>query len=56
MDELKKKLIDVANESDLPFEAIYYVIKDFYRDAEESYRAYLDKDKEKEDTVAALDE
>lgn len=32
--ELKQKLLDICNQSGLPFEAIYFVIKDLWRDAE----------------------
>lgn len=48
MDELKQKLIDTANASGLPFEAVYYVIKDFYRDATESYKSFLESQKQTE--------
>lgn len=32
--ELKQKLLDVCNQSGLPFDAVYFVIKDLWRDAE----------------------
>lgn len=40
MDELREKLIKEMNEANLPPEAIFYVIKDVYRDVVESYEAY----------------
>jgi hypothetical protein len=33
MEELKKNLIKLCNESGLPLEAVVFVIKDLYRDA-----------------------
>ena len=39
MEELKNKLIDVCNESQLPLEAILFVTKDLWRDVEETLRA-----------------
>ena len=38
MEELKQKLIEACNESDLPLEAIYFVTKDLWRDAEATLR------------------
>ena len=32
--ELKQKLLDICNQSGLPFDAVYFVIKDLWRDAE----------------------
>ena len=40
MEELKQKLINVCNESGLPLEAIVFVTKDLWRDAEETYRQF----------------
>lgn len=40
MEELKKKLIDIVNESALPAEAIWFVVKDFYRDIDDTYQEY----------------
>ena len=39
MEELKQKLIDVCNESELPLEAILFVTKDLWRDVEDTIRA-----------------
>lgn len=41
MEELKQKLLQVVNESDLPLEAIYYVSKDFFRDVDGAYKDFL---------------
>lgn len=40
MDEFKSNLIKVTNESNLPIEAIYFVVKDFYRDVEDAFKQY----------------
>lgn len=34
MEELRQKILDLCNESELPLEAIYFVVKDIWRDAE----------------------
>ena len=47
MEQLKQDLLNKVNErlnskeSFLPLEAIYYVVKDFYRDVEDAYKNYL---------------
>ena len=38
MEELKQKLINLCNESGLPLEAIYFVVKDLFRDVDETLR------------------
>ena len=40
MEELKLQLVDVCNASGLPLEAIVFVTKDLWRDAEDALRAY----------------
>ena len=40
MEEFKSNLIKVTNESNLPIEAIYFVVKDFYRDVEDAFKQY----------------
>ena len=53
MEELKAKLLEDCNSSGLPLEAILFVVKDLYRDAEETFRAFKaqqEKEKDKEDT------
>ena len=34
MEELKQKIINLCNESQLPLECIYFVVKDVWRDVE----------------------
>lgn len=38
MEELKQKLLDLCNESNLPLEAILFVTKDLWRDVESALR------------------
>lgn len=38
MEELKQQLINIINQSKLPAEAIYFVVKDFYRDVFDEYQ------------------
>lgn len=40
MEEFKNNLIKITNESNLPIEAIYFVVKDFYRDVEDAFKQY----------------
>ena len=52
MEELKRKLLQVVNESGLPLEAIYYLVKDLYRDVDDTYQRYLkefEKQEQKEE-------
>ena len=41
MELFRKKLIEVINDSDLPFDARYYVIKDVYRDVLDLYENFI---------------
>ena len=41
MEPLKQQLLQLANNSQLPLEAIYYVVKDFYRDVDDAYKQAL---------------
>lgn len=41
MEQFRRLLIEVFNNSDLPFDARYYVIKDVYRDVLELYENFL---------------
>lgn len=43
MEEFRKNLIEVINNSELPFDARYYVIKDVYRDVFELYEKMLEE-------------
>jgi hypothetical protein len=47
MEELKKQIINYCNESGLPLEAIVFVLKDAWRDAQESFEIYKEKMKNK---------
>lgn len=40
MEELKLQLVDICNASGLPLEAIVFVTKDLWRDAEDALRTY----------------
>ena len=40
MEKLRLKLIEDINASGLPLEAIVFVIRDVYRDAQETYQKY----------------
>lgn len=40
MEELKRKIINLCNESGLPLEAILFVTKDVWRDVEDTLRNY----------------
>lgn len=51
MDELRTNIIKLCNESKLPIEAIYFVIKDIYRDSQELLNEYkISKLKEENET------
>lgn len=41
MEQLKQQLLQLVNNSQLPMEAIYYVVKDFYRDVDDAYKQAL---------------
>lgn len=45
MEELKNKLLDDCNNSELPLEAIYYIVKDLFRDVSDTYDRYLKQKK-----------
>lgn len=54
MVELKNKIVALCNESELSIEAVLFVLKDLYRDAQESYTHYIEgkqqlKEEEKEE-------
>ena len=40
MHELKENLLKICNESGLPLEAIVFVVRDLYRDVNETYKRY----------------
>lgn len=41
MEELKKQLLKDCNDSGLPLEAVYYLVKDLFRDVSDTYEEYL---------------
>ena len=49
MEELKKKLIAVCNESGLPLEAILFVTKDLWRDVDDTLRSLQNQEENKEE-------
>lgn len=46
MEELRLKLIEDINNSNLPVEALLFVVKDVYRDVTELYNKWLASSKE----------
>jgi hypothetical protein len=52
MEEFKKELLKVVENSQLPPEAIYFVVKDFYRDVIDSYEGYRQMMKEQAEKSA----
>lgn len=40
MMKLKQEIVKLCNESNLPIEAVLFVLKDVFRDAEEAFTAY----------------
>lgn len=40
MEELRNNLISLCNQSGLPIEAIYFVVKDVYRDVIDAFTQY----------------
>ena len=43
MSELKQKIVDLCNESGLSIEAVVFVLKDAFRDAEDAFITYQTK-------------
>lgn len=56
MTELKDKIIALCNNSGLTLEAVMFVLKDLYRDAEDSFLAYQIKKQQKQEEEAKKDE
>lgn len=46
MEELRLKIINLCNESELPLEALVFVIRDVYRDVNETFAKYQQTVKE----------
>ena len=45
--ELKEKIVALCNESGLPIEAILFILKDVYRDAEDAVKIYSKQKQQK---------
>lgn len=41
MEELRKKIVKDINESNLPLDCIYYLMKDLFRDIEAQYANFI---------------
>lgn len=46
MNELRNKILNLCNESGLPLEAIIFIVKDIWRDAEATLQAALQQQQE----------
>ena len=51
MEQLKMQLLNLCNKSQLPAEALYFVIKDLYRDAEDLLRQVKMQEKMQQEKV-----
>lgn len=49
MEELRLKLIETCNKSGLPLEAVLFVVRDVYRDVNETFETYKKRNKEDEE-------
>lgn len=49
MNELKQKIIDLCNSSKLPLEALIFILKDIWRDAEDTLRKLEEVEKQKQE-------
>lgn len=49
MNELKNKILNLCNESGLPLEAIIFVVKDIWRDAEATLQTIMQQQKENQE-------
>lgn len=45
MEELREQILDLCNNSQLPIDAIFYILKDIYRDARDTYSQYCEQRK-----------
>lgn len=50
MEELRLKLIEACNQSGLPLEAVLFVVRDVYRDVNETYQNYKKQQEEEHDS------
>ena len=51
MEELKQKIITDCNESQLPLEALFFVVKDALRDIEDALRAFKEQQKQEQEEM-----
>ena len=56
MEELKEKLINLCNESELSLEAILFVVKDLWRDVEDTIRRVKKQQEEQKQQEQEKDE
>ena len=56
MEEIKKKIIALINESGLPLEAIVFIIRDVYRDVDITFQNYLKEEKESQKKIPSKQE
>lgn len=49
MNELKEKIVDLCNESGLPLEAIIFIVKDVWRDAEATLQIMVAQEERKKE-------
>lgn len=48
MEELRQQIINLCNNSKLPLEAVYFILKDIWRDAEATLRTLQEQAQQKE--------
>lgn len=56
MEKLKNQLVDACNQSGLPLEAIFFVVKDFYRDITDFYVEAKERANREQDTPKEKEE
>ena len=49
MNELKQKIVDLCNSSGLPLEALIFILKDIWRDAEDTLRKLEEVQKQQQE-------
>ena len=55
MEELKNEIIKLCNDSGMPLEAIVFVLKDAWRDAQDSFEIYKKQAEKKKAEVIETD-
>ena len=51
MNELKQKILNLCNESGLPLEALIFILKDIWRDAEDTLRKLEEAQKQQQEDI-----